>query len=315
MNLRKITYRFLLFIGLIILTDQFIGYALDKKYESNKCFFSNGEINNFIQNKRYDTLIVGSSRVLHMINPSILGPNCFNLAKQRKHNYYHTSIIDILNNENKLPTKLLIVNIEVEDIFMEKEPNLLEQVNSLRYYYDKNPFVTKFINNQGWTERIKLFSHIYRHNPNGLKLYTNPLENICLEYPKNGYIPLIPSDYDSLRLAQSLIDDFKPIKNQSINKNIFDNIIHMKNICDKNGTQLLIIDAPYYKVHPAYKIASDKIAKFCKNNNINFIDFKFENIEGLEDKNNWYDNMHANENGAQIYTEYLKKKIALQKNE
>lgn len=312
MNLRKTTYRFLLFIVLLITTDQLIGYALDKKYESNKCFFSNGEINNYIQNKSCDTLIIGSSRVLHMINTSVLGANCFNIAKQQKHNYYHTSIIDILNNENKLPRKLLILNIEVEDLFMEKEPSLLKQVSSLSYYYNKNPFVTKFIKNQGWAERIKLLSHIYRHNPNGLKLFTNPIENICLEYPKNGFIPLTPSDNDSIRLAQSLIDDFKPIKNQQINKTILENITHVKTICDKNGIQLLIIDAPYYKVHPAFKIASKKLADFCKKKNIKFIDFKFENIEGLEDKNNWYDNMHTNEKGAQIYTEYLKKKIALQ---
>lgn len=312
MKLRKTTYRFLLFIGLLILTDQLIGYTLDKKYESNKCFFSNGEINNYIQNKNYDTLIVGSSRVLNMINPSILGPNCFNLAKQQKHNYYHTSIIDILNNNNKLPSKLLILNIEVEDLFMEKEPSLLEHVNSLSYYYNSNSFITKFINKQGWSTRIKLLSHIYRHNPNGLKLFTNPIEDVCPEYPTNGYIPLIPSDRDSARLAQSLIDDFKPIKNQKINKTILENISYVKSLCDNKGIQLLIIDAPYYKIHPAFKIASKNIADFCKNKKIKFIDFKFENIVGLENKNNWYDNMHTNEKGTQIYTEYLKKKIALQ---
>lgn len=310
MNYKKTVYRFILFLGLVILADQIIGYLLDKKYESNTCFFSNGELNNYIKNQKYDTLIIGSSRVMNMIDSKILGPNCFNLAKPQKHNYYHTAIIDILNEENKLPSKLLILNIEVEDLFMEREPVLIEHVNSLGYYYSNNKLITNFINKQGWTVRIKHLSHIYRHNPNGLMLITNPIENVCMEYPENGYLGLKPTPYDSIRLAQSLIDDFKPIKNQRINNTIFQNILHVKSLCDKKGIQLLIIDAPYYKIHPTYKIASKVLTNFCKNQNINFIDFKFETINGLKDKNKWYDNMHTNEIGSQIYTRYLKEKIS-----
>lgn len=311
MKFSKLLIRTLIFVGLIITVDQVVGYILDKKYQSNTCYYANGEINDFIQNKNCDTLIVGSSRVLHMIDPAILGPKCLNIAKQQKHNYYHSSIIDILNNENKLPSKLLIINIEVEDLFMEKEHLLIEQMNSLRFYYSKNNIVTKFINKKGWHEQLKLISRIYRHNPNGLKLITNPIEKVCPEYPNSGFIPLHPTVNDSARLAQSLIDDFKPIKNQRINNTIFENILHIKSLCDQKGIKLLIIDAPYYKVHPSFKKASNAIKNFCDQKSIEFIDFKYEKIDGLDDKNNWYDNMHANEKGSQIYTRYLKSKICV----
>ena len=296
-------------MSLLILIDQLIGYCLDKKYESNTCFFSNGEVNDYIQNKKCDTLFVGSSRVLHMVDPSVFGPNCYNLAKQRKHIYYTTSILDILNDSKKLPSKLLVLNIEVADLFMEKEPLLIEQVNSLSFYYSKNTFVTKFINKQGWQERLKFMSEIYRHNPNGLMLITNKMENVCSNYPDKGYLPLMPSIVDSARLAQSLIDDFKPIRNQEINQVVLENIRHINGICSKKGIDLVIIDAPYYKVHPAHKKASTALNLFCKRNGIRFIDFNFEHIPGLKDKTNWYDNLHTNEKGTMIYTHYLKEKL------
>lgn len=310
MTIKKITYRSILFIGLLILTDQIVGVVLDKKYQANTCFYSNGEVNDYIQNKQCDTLFVGSSRVLHMIDPSILGPKSMNLAKQKKHNHYQTSIVDILAQNNKLPRKLLVLNLEGLDLFMENAPSLIDQVNSLRYYYSSNDIVKSFINKQGWNERFKLLSRTYRHNSAGLQLFTNPIENVCPEYPQKGYIPLIPTPQDSLRLAKSLTDDFKPINNQRFNHLIFDNIIHLKSLCDKKAIQLIIIDAPYYKNHPSFKKASIALQKFCKKVDVKFIDFKYEQIPGLENKSNWYDNMHTNESGSKIYTRFLKSKIS-----
>ncbi len=310
MTLMKITYRSIVFIALLILIDQIVGILLDEKYQANTCFYSNGEVNDYIQNKKCDTLFVGSSRVLHMIDASLLGPNSMNLAKEQKHNHYQTSIIDILAQNNKLPRKLLVLNLEGLDLFMEYGPSLIEQVNSLSYYYSSNEIVKSYINKQGWQERIKFLSHTYRHNSIGLQLFTNPLENVCPEYPLNGYIALTPTALDSARLAKSLIDDFTPIKNQRFNKLVFENIIHIKSLCDKKSIQLIIIDAPYYKNHPSFKKASSTLQKFCEKIDVKFIDFKYEEIPGLENKLNWYDNMHTNEKGSEIYTRFLKEKIS-----
>ena len=309
MTLKKILYRSILFLGLLISTDQLVGYILDKKYQSNLCNFANGEINEYIKYKSCDTLFIGSSRVLNMIDPAVLGPKTTNLGKQQKHNYYHTCIVDLLAKNNKLPKKTLILNLEVCDLFMENEPSLINQVNSLKYYYTSNELVQSFINKQGWQERLKFLSSSYRHNSSGLLLVTNSLEGVCLNYPSNGYFPLEPSVYDSIRLARSLMEDFDPIVNKRFNKTIFKNISFVKSTCDKNEIQLIIIEAPYYKVHPEYKMASIAIEKYCLKKNIRFIDFKYEKIPGLENKNNWYDNMHTNKNGTKIYNQYSKQKI------
>lgn len=306
----KIIYRIFLFLLLLIGSDQIIGSFLDYEYEKNNCYFSNGEINDFIQHKSCDTLIVGSSRVLHMIDPALLGPKTMNLAKQEKHNYYHTAIIDILASKRKLPNRLLILNLEVEDLFMEKENSLIAQVNSLKYYYSKNKTTKLFIDKQGVFERIKFLSRIYHHNSSGLSLLTNPIENVCPDFPYNGYIPLKPTLLDSVRLKRSLGEDLKPIKNQRTNQTIFENLLQIQKRCQDAGIDLIIVDAPYFKVHPAFKLASRTIQQFCNKNNLKFIDFKFEQIPGLEDSSCWYDNMHTNEKGSRIYTRYFKLKIA-----
>ena len=309
MGLKKTIYHSILLILLIVFTDQLLGYYLEKKYTSNECFYANGEINDFIKNKKCDTLFIGSSRVLHMIQPDIIGPNCLNLAKHKKHNYYQTAIVKLLEAEGKLPTKMLVLNIEIEDLFGEKKEELIDQVLSLKYYYTTNSTVKNFIDETGWQERIKFISTTYRFNSYGLQLITNPIEGVCPKHPITGYIPLFPTKNDSARLAQSLIDDFHPIHSKNINTTVFQNILNIKNTCDKHGISFKIIDAPYYKVHPEYAYVSKALSNYCDSIGVEFIDFKYTQIPGLEKKTMWYDNMHTNDNGSKIYSRFLKTKI------
>jgi len=309
MALKKSIYQFIILALVVVATDQLLGLYLEKKYKNNECFYANGEINDFIKNKNCDTLFIGSSRVLHLIDPAVIGPNCLNLAKQKKHNYYQTAIVDILEAEGKLPTRLLVLNIEIEDLFGEKREELIDQVLSLKYYYNSNKTVKGFIDEISWQERIKFISKTYRFNSYGLQLITNPFENVCPNYPKTGYIPLHPTKNDSARLAQSLIDDFKPIHSKSINTAVFQNILNIKKTCDKHEISFKVIDAPYHKVHPEYAYVSKLLSDYCDSIGVEFIDFKYMEIPGLENKTMWYDNMHTNASGSKIYSHFLKTKI------
>jgi len=307
--IKKLTYRLLLFVTLLFLLDQAVAYYFDDLYAANYCNYSNGEINDYIDNKSCDTLYIGSSRVLHMIVPEVLGPASMTLAKQRKHLYHNTCLVDILQTKNSLPKRLLVFNFEVEDLYLKSEERLLNGTRSLKYYYDKNDLVKRVINKIGLRERIKYLSSSYRHNGEGWRLISFPLEGNCRRYPEDGYLPLMPGENDSIRLARSLVDDFQPYNFEEISPFALELLLHVKSICEQSNIDLKIINAPYYKYHPEFVIATAYMKKFCTENDIYYQDFNESNIPELDDKAYWYDNMHLNSDGAIVYSQYLKETL------
>ena len=303
---KKLTYRFLILLALVFVLDRGVGKYLDHLYEKNRCDYSNGKINAFLDQDKCDTLYMGSSRVLHLINPKIIGPNTRSLAFQRKNISFQVGLIDILRSKGKLPKTRLILNLEVEDLYNESDDKLLRKIYSLKYYYNQNDKVKELINRLGIDERIKFLSEIYRHNGEGWKLISYPMSENCVLPSLDGYHPLYPTKNDSLRMAKSLVDDFKPLKFKKINPLTLELLDYVVETCKKKSIELLIINNPYYKCHPEIQMASKKFAKYCNTNKILFVDFNNHEIEGLDEKKYWFDNMHLNDNGATIFSEYLK---------
>jgi hypothetical protein len=244
-----------------------------------------------------------------MVKPELLGPKTKNLALQHKHVYHNIALADILRQEGKLPKKMLVLNFEVEDIYMKTQGNLLNQLYSLKYYYHKNDLVKELINLKGFQERIKMLSSIYRHNGEGWKMFSYPIHNNCPTPTADGYVPLIPGPLDSARLEQSLIDDFEPFNFKTINPKVQELILYLKSTCDEERIELRIIHGPYYKLHEELKVASKRFKAFCTKHNINYIDYCEGNTAELNKKELWYDNMHLNDSGASIYTTMIKKSL------
>lgn len=307
--MKKSIIQIVIFLTILLAADRIFGYFLETKYLKNTCAFSNGELNQFLKKKRCDTLFLGSSRVLHMIQPDQFGKGTLNLSKQQKHIYHNAALIDILYQENKLPKKLLVLNFETEDCFMEMEKSLLDRVYSLKFYYHKNKLVKKLIDKRGFQERIKFLSSTYRFNDEGWKLLTYPLDDICPEYPERGYIPLMPDKNDSLRLLKSIIKDISSRTFDELNPTTFELLLHIKALCQKKGVKLVIINAPFYTYPKDFIRGTDAISSFCTKNKIDYIDFNTLKIPELQFKKFWYDNMHTNSDGSKIYTNYLKKAL------
>lgn len=294
-------------MAIVFVSDRIIGAYLDGLYEKNRCDYSNGRLNTFLDQDNCDTLYLGSSRVLHMIKPELLGKGSRDLAFQHKHLYHNISLVDILRQKDKLPNRTLVFNFEVEDLYIKTEGHLLNQLYSLKYYYDKNELVERLINRKGLQERIKFLSKIYKHNGEGWKLISYPMTNNCAAPTSDGYVPLHPTPNDSARLAQSLIDDFKPFDFEGFNTVAYEMIELLAKICKDENIELKIIHGPYFKLHPELKTASNYMKAFCAKKDIFYFDFNDETIPGLENKDMWFDNMHLNDDGANIYTAYLKK--------
>ena len=54
------------------------------------------------------------------------------------------------------------------------------------------------------------------------------------------------------------------------------------------------------------KDASIILSNYCASSEIKFIDFNFTTIDALDSKKYWYDNMHLNHSGAEIYSKKIK---------
>lgn len=290
----------------LFIADGLTSAYLDKKYEANTCDYSNGYINDYLKNKDADTLFIGSSRVLHGIRPEFFGPKTFVLAKQQKHLYYNASLIDILKDENKLPHNTLILNIEVEDMFLHFEDRMIDDVSSLKYYYNTNALTTELIKRNRVFEPLKFTSSLYRHNNSGWKLLFSPKAGECASSPFDGYKPLMPSKNDSIRLARSIIEDLKPFGVRQLNPKTFELIERIKVLCQKQNIDFYIINAPFFEMNAELKDASIILSNYCASSEIKFIDFNFTTIDALNSKKYWYDNMHLNHSGAEIYSKKIK---------
>lgn len=286
--------------------------GLDFLYKKNTCDFSNGKLNNFLNQDNCDTLFVGSSRVLHMIDPNYFGGSTRVLGFQQKHLIHNTGVIDILLQEKKMPKKLLVVNVEVENFFSTAKSKLLEEINSLKYYYCQNDYIRELINRQNSFERFKFLSEVYRHNGQGWKLISYPMSGNCASVSENGYVPLHAGPNDSLRLVKSIIDEKgnnTPVQSARLSPLSISCLNKLKENCDRLGIELKLISAPFFKYNEGGNEGSQMFSMYCDSIGVEFQDFNQRIIPGLDDERVWYDNMHLNTNGVSTYSAFLKKNL------
>lgn len=311
MKKHKALYRLLFIIASIVLLDQWFGLYLDHKQEQNKCDYCNGKINFFVDQEQCDTLFIGSSRVLHSIKPQLVGPNSRILGYQNKDICHNVALYDIISSKKRNPSKTLVFNIDLDDLFT-PDQRLLERVYSLKYFYTQNDFVRSLIDRIGYEERIKFVSRLYKHNGNGWKLIARPITNNCKTISLSGYEPLIPGPLDSIRLAKSIEEDFKQLDASQKQDLIYEMLNHLKSLTDQQGVELIVINAPYYTIQEDWFSASKEFGIQCKKTGIKYIDFNQMELPELENRSLWYDNMHLNDDGASIFSKIIGQTLKFQ---
>jgi hypothetical protein len=307
--MKKIICYILLPFFTLVFADFQLGYYLDYLYQKNKCSFNEGGLNDYLNEKSPDTLIIGSSRVIHMIIPDSIGNNVRNLGQQQKNLYYHHSVISILNEYGKLPSKMIILNIELSDLFDENDQRLLNQVRSLSFFYHRNNTVKYYINKSGPYEHLKHFSHLYRHNGNGILLVTNPPQNICPQSGNKGYLPLFRGSLDSTRIFEGIKQDSSMYNFNKINPYFFRCIREIKNICSKNDIKLVTLNAPYFRPYSVMNRYTKIMSKIMTDEGIEYIDFVGIPDSMLSNQELWFDHIHLNHEGAKLYSKIFRDRL------
>lgn len=303
--MRKRILYIALFLFSVWLIDRMLATYFERAYLANTCSHSSGELNVYLQSKeKYDYIILGSSRVNTMIDPSIIDSSAHNLSQPAKHFYYHCAVANLLDQNGRMPRNKLIVNIELEDVYIEMEDYLLNDVFYLKFYYPTNKYIREMIHRKGFSEKIKFLSASYRFNGENLRLFTNPIQGVCKK-PSKGFFPLKASELDSIKLEKDILE-LNEISYSSYNKHYFEEILDLKKLCKKNKVQLILLIGPHPFRTNYFQKASAKMLQFCRTNEISLIHFDSDNESPFSDRSCWKDYLHLNEEAAITYSEMIR---------
>ena len=291
----------------ILIIDRIASAKLIDGYENNFCKHSGGDLNYYLKFQKSDTIFLGSSRVSSMIIADSIGKNVMNVASKGKHFYYNSCVIHLMEKYKKLPRKVLILNLEAEDIYIENKSDLIDNVFYLKYYYDKVGFIKNRIDSKSPFEKYKFLLSSYKFNGENFLLATNKIQAICDDKHEN-YTPLYPTIYDSIKVLKGK-KILQKIKYTKFNDE-FLSILHATNlVCRENNVRLIIIYGPHYYFPQNFERASCYIKSFCENHHISYIDFNTKKFTQFRRINSWIDIFHLNNRAALLYTKLLKKEL------
>lgn len=302
--MKKIVIKISIIFLSILIIDRIVAFKLTKMYEDNYCKHSGGDLNYYLKFQDADTVFLGSSRVSTMIAADSIGKSVLNLASSGKHFYYNASVIHLMEKYNKLPKKVLILNLEAEDFYIENKASLIDNVFYLKYYYDKERFIKNSIDSKSSYEKYKFMLSSYKFNGENFLIVTNQFQNICDNEHEN-YTPLNPTMYDSLKVMSGMRVQEK-VKLTVLNSECLNVLKKISLLCKKHNVKLVIVYGPHYYYPKKYQYASLFVKYFCKKNDISYLDFNTKNITQFKGLDSWYDIVHLNKKASMIYTKLIK---------
>ena len=164
-------------------------------------------------------------------------------------------------------------------------------------YYEKHPEIHSIINLKGYTEKIKLLSHIYPFNSDLLFILAGNLKNIKNDdIDIKGYKPSSQIWQDSLTTIKLTKYEFDSTKIKVYQNFITD--------CLKSNIKLYIICSPVYFLTDSTEYSISVGKEIAKKNSIKFFDYS-ANVFFLSKPKLYADIAHLNINGAKIFSEIL----------
>ncbi len=206
--------RFLLFILVLIVTDQIIGFCLRQLYFSqHKGQFA--QTTYAIDSANQDILIFGSSRAVRHYSTSILsntyGKSCYNVGRDGQQIPYYVAVQDVIFGRKKPSMVILDINTWEFSI----NPSRYEKLSILLPYCHKHPELVKYVELDNPFERYKLLSAIYPYNSSLFIAANNKIFENKIPSDDKGYDPIIRKmnqagiTYTKKIIAQAKIDNEK----------------------------------------------------------------------------------------------------------
>lgn len=302
-------------ITVTVLLDRGFSLFMDQVYQRVETGQSGGKVNYLLNH--YDsigTLAVGNSRCAHHIVPDAMGKNTYNLSHNGMSLMFHTGLIDQLLKNEHIHIDTLLLHLETYEL-LNTDPNKSRDVQHLKFYYGKNDWIRKEINDLSGYEQIKFLLSSYRWNGKTVSLAANWVKTLRSTPPQDGYVASPPTPQDSLNVIRQLemTSNEPAISNvEQMNPHTISYLNHIQELCSKSGTTLICFTSPVFQGWRYGEAQQSMIHEYFDKRGIPFLDYSNDPSmnEALGAIENWKDLIHMNERGALIFTNKLKEDLS-----
>lgn len=306
--MKKKIINILLFVVALVAIDQMGGRCLDYLCDRLYAEHPTADKTYYVANDvDADVVIMGASNatgsyISRQIADST-GMTCFNAAMSGRFADYQCCMIRLMLRHHK-PKYLLweIGEFAFSDYFADMDYN---EASSIYQYYDRDDYVRSYINRKDQWQRLRMFSHLYRHN-------SKLLDYLSLKHSQTsdsllGYEPLPATGYKypEYREEKGSVEEYEA----SFSQTRYDTIKHTIDYCKRRGVKVIITSSPRYvkggiKDGLMYKKMCE-LADECRCPYIEFLDDQ----RFTKDNTLFYDAGHLNSRGAEKYMKIFNPKL------
>ncbi len=313
--MRSILVKTISIIFILIVIDKVFGFFFDnyifKKTISGE---RGGSLNYLLQRqKKIDYVIFGSSRAKHQINPEVLSNidgKGFNAGINGLGGPIYCSVAMELILKAGIKPKALIFQLDSKHFLKSHIHEPIKEISILYPFLSESVFLREYVEQSGWKEKVLSNSDIYKFNSKFYYLFFNYLKRNQVK-DNNGFVPLI-GYLDTSMIVKSvprepMLEDFSDIRLKAL-----ENII---NICHNNNIALYIVLPPNFReITNDEGFYNNKLKTFIykKSRVVRIIDMSdIKAFNDLRNPENWKDEGHLNEAGANKFSHYLNDSLSV----
>jgi len=307
----KIAKYIALFIILIIGGDILISVCMEKVYKETFTGQTGGKVNYLEKHYNHvNILAVGNSRCAHHIVPSQLGKNVYNLSHNGMSLSFQVGLIDELIRHSDTKIDTILLHIELHEIFApEDEAN--NDIQHLKYYYDKNDWIKREIDQISLFENTKYWLSSYKWNGRVMSVLNNWRKSKKDQIPTDGYVEVPPSERDSINVMLDLekhLSAQQGALNKTVNKRFESLLNHAISICKKHEVEIICFTSPIFDPEIETINKANDASLFFKDREIAYYNYvmAYNQILPLKNIHLWRDVHHMNSEGAKLFTNILR---------
>jgi hypothetical protein len=178
----------LVFVLLVVVLDRSLGFGLGYLYKKTKSGEAGGLINAALSTKA-QVLLLGSSRMMHHVDPAVLSHNLslsvYNAGVDGQDFLYAAMLMDLWRRFDPPPR---VIVLHVDESSFTKNEDELKRTSIFSFYFDKSDVVRDVIDQRTTLEPLKYLSSCYRANGKVLPILKNLLAPD--RGVSNGFMPL-----------------------------------------------------------------------------------------------------------------------------
>jgi hypothetical protein len=308
--MKRIALYFLILIASLLLLDRGIAFCCDYLYKQVKTGQSGGKINYYLSlPQQPELLIMGDSRSFRHTNPDDFPITSYNISHAGMDQSFQTSLLHVLVSQKKIPAYILLQIEPFNYIKARKTPYLFSNSpQQLKYYYDKDTLVKKYIDQISAFESWKYFFESYRYNARLLTLLKNLYQTSTSKTYGNGFEPLDPSNRDSINTIYSSNrkTDTAQLEIDYLQIGYLTKFIE---ICRNNNIRLICFSSSLFRPVKDDLKYSKQVGSYLSSLHVPYINYIEEHNTLLDNPWYWHDMYHMNEKGAKIESAFLSKEV------